>query len=100
MPAAKEEDPEKTIDSSTVEDPPRSFVSQEPEGTKNTPQLEPGLVLTPNGGWLIVSFSSTPEHREDPLCRSLGNKFWTTLVAALLVMIVRLHSFSPGVRRR
>ncbi|GAA5843295.1 hypothetical protein JCM5353_005268 [Sporobolomyces roseus] len=92
MPTAKEEDPEKTIDSSTVKVSPstRSVVSQ--EDAKNTPPLEPGLVLTPNGGWLIVSFSSTPEHREDPLCRSLGNKFWTTLVAALLVMISAIAS--------
>jgi len=97
MPTTTEEDTEKAIGSSVLDNTPptHSVVSQEPDSNaKDSPPIEDGLVLTPKGQWLLLSFSTKPKHREDPLCRSLASKFWTTLVAALLVMIVRLLSLS------
>ena len=54
------------------------------------PPVAAGLELTPLTGsdLLVLSFTKVPVHGEDPLCRTLPSKFWTTLVAALLVMIV------------
>ncbi|GAA5976456.1 hypothetical protein JCM5350_001694 [Sporobolomyces pararoseus] len=52
------------------------------------PPVAAGLELTPPTGsdLLVLSFTKVPVHEEDPLCRTLPSKFWTTLVAALLVM--------------
>lgn len=96
MPTTTQEDTEKAIGSSVPDSslPTHSLVSQEDPNAKDSPPIEDGLVLTPKGQWLLLSFSTKPKHREDPLCRSLASKFWTTLVAALLVMIVRLLSLS------
>jgi hypothetical protein len=54
------------------------------------PPIPAGLEVTPlaNSELLIVTFARDPEHPLDPLCRNLPSKIWTTLVAALLVMIV------------
>jgi hypothetical protein len=56
------------------------------------PVLAAGLDLTPlpTTDLFVLTFSRIPAHPDDPLCRSLPSKFWTTLVAALLVMIVSL----------
>ncbi|GAA6019427.1 hypothetical protein JCM11491_004824 [Sporobolomyces phaffii] len=50
------------------------------------PPIPAGLDLTPlpASSLLVLTFSSTPTHPDDPLCRSLASKFWSTLVAALL----------------
>lgn len=60
------------------------------------PPVAAGLELTPSTGsdLLVLSFTKVPVHEEDPLCRTLPSKFWTTLVAALLVMIVSVSMFS------
>ncbi|GAA5869612.1 hypothetical protein JCM16303_000524 [Sporobolomyces ruberrimus] len=56
------------------------------------PPIPAGLEVTPlaNSELLIVTFARDPEHPLDPLCRNLPSKIWTTLVAALLVMIEAL----------
>jgi len=62
-------------------------------GSKFTsPPTPAGLELTPlaNSELLVLTFTKIPTHPEDPLCRNLPSKFWTTLLAALLVMIVSL----------
>ncbi|GAA5961046.1 hypothetical protein JCM3765_006513 [Sporobolomyces pararoseus] len=58
------------------------------------PPIAAGLELTPLGGseLLLLSFTRVPIHEEDPLCRTLASKFWSTLVAALLVMISAVAS--------
>jgi hypothetical protein len=60
-------------------------------GSKFTsPPTPAGLDLTPlaDSELLVLTFTKIPIHPEDPLCRNLPSKFWTTLLAALLVMIV------------
>ncbi|GAA5898510.1 MFS transporter [Sporobolomyces salmoneus] len=63
-----------------------------PRHASTAPPTPAGLELTPLEGsnLLLLSFSRSPEHPEDPLCRSLPSKFSSTLIAALLVMIEAL----------
>ncbi|GAA5892882.1 hypothetical protein JCM5296_006032 [Sporobolomyces johnsonii] len=59
---------------------------------KDRAAVPAGLSVTrvPNSPYLLLAFAKTPEHPDDPLCRSKASKAWLTLLAALLVMITAL----------
>ncbi|GAA6059447.1 hypothetical protein JCM10212_005386 [Sporobolomyces blumeae] len=75
------------------DDPSDGAVSTAPSPAK-TPVLPSGLALTPIEGSevLVLTFTRTPAHPDDPLCRSLTSKFIITLVAALVAMLSALAS--------
>ncbi|GAA6050966.1 hypothetical protein NBRC10513_000880 [Rhodotorula toruloides] len=58
------------------------------------PAVPAGLALSriPDSQYLLLAFSPTPAHPDDPLCRSRRWKVWLTLLAALLVMLSALTS--------
>ncbi|BGP46725.1 hypothetical protein JCM10450v2_002573 [Rhodotorula kratochvilovae] len=91
MPAAVSDDVEKAA-TATLDDAeePASRLGEK----QGAPAVEDGLTLAQVDGsdYLLLAFSKTPTHPEDPLCLPKPKKAWLTLLAALLVMLSALSS--------
>jgi hypothetical protein len=61
-------------------------------GEGKAPEVPAGLALSrvEDSPYFVLSFSKTPEHPADPLTWSVRRRSFITLLAALLVMLVRL----------
>ncbi|GAA6002243.1 hypothetical protein JCM10207_003143 [Rhodosporidiobolus poonsookiae] len=57
---------------------------------KGFPAVPAGLVVSQAGDYLLLAFSKTPEHPDDPLCIPVRRKSEITLLAALLTMLTAL----------
>lgn len=95
--AAAVDDVEKGTPDDLAHDPAQQTTTGD---TLALPAVPAGLALSraPTAPYLLLAFAPTPAHPDDPLCRSRRWKVWLTLLAALLVMLVRFPT-TPFPRR-
>ncbi|GAA5922431.1 hypothetical protein JCM1841_004906 [Sporobolomyces salmonicolor] len=91
MAAELDDDVEKTTTQTLVDD---LELTTRLDDEKEHAAVPAGLSATrvPNSPYLVLAFAKTPEHPDDPLCRSKASKASLTLLAALLVMISAITS--------